>query len=181
MSESLTPPRFPGRTTGKRVRARAALLATCLALAVLAVACGRASENDINSALHITPSPTPNAQQLANREATAQALATQQAAVAAGTPASESLQAEQILANGNVTLGQTQFILNCQACHGAGSPGGALNGPNNADLSPANFIAVVRDGKGHPTPPGPFSTTRLPNSSLANLYAWLISVSGQGG
>lgn len=167
------------RTRASRVRARAALLACFLVLSVVAVACGRASEDDINSALGITPSATANAEQLAAAQSTQAALATQQAAVAAGTPASADAQAASVLANGNVALGQTQFILNCQACHGTNAPAGALNGPNNADLSPANFIAVVRDGTGHPQPPGPFTAQRLTNSSLANLYAWLISVSGQ--
>ena len=167
------------RGTAERVRRRSALLAALLGLAVLAVACGRASEADINSALGITPTATANAEQIAAVTATAEVRATQLAAGAEGTPASADDAAAALLANGNLALGQTPFFQNCLSCHGPNAPAGQLNGPNDADLSPGNFVALIRQGTGHPTPPGPFPVSRVSDAQLRNLYAWLVSVSGQ--
>lgn len=179
---SSSSPRLSGhgnRSAAGRIRRRSSLIVCLLSLAVLAVACGRASEDDINSALGITPTATRNAEQIAGATTTAQAQETQVAANAAGTPASADDAAAQLLANGNVALGQTVFFQNCLSCHGPNAPAGVLNGPNDADLSAGSFAALIRDGTGHPAPPGPFPTQRISDDQLRNLYAWLVSVSGQ--
>ncbi|HEV2529118.1 MAG TPA: cytochrome c [Thermomicrobiales bacterium] len=166
--------------TRRPLRSRAALLSCLLAVAMLAVACGRASEDDINSALGITPTPTRNAEQIAQATTAAADQATREAAAAAGTPASGEDAALAALSGGNVALGNTAFIQSCLSCHGPNAPAGALNGPNDADLSPESFLALVREGTGHPVPPGAIPESRLSDAALRNLYAWLLSVSGQG-
>lgn len=173
------PARSRSRSAADRLRRRSALIACLLMMAIVAVACGRASEDDINSALGITPTATQNADQIAAVTATVQARATQVAAGAAGTPASADEAAAELLANGNIALGQTPFFQNCLSCHGPNAPAGTLNGPNDANLSPASFVALIREGTGHPVPPGPFAVQRISDDQLRNLYAWLVSVSGQ--
>lgn len=180
MSSSSPRPSGHGyRSPARRLRRRSSLMVCLVSLAVFAVACGRASEDDVNSALGITPTATRNAEQIAGATTTAQAQATRIAAGAAGTPASADDAAAQLLANGNVALGQTVFFQNCLSCHGPNAPAGALNVPNDSDLSGGSFVALIRDGTGHPAPPGPFATQRISDDQLRNLYAWLVSVSGQ--
>ena len=162
------------------LRSRAALLSCLLAVAMLAVACGRATEDDINSALGITPSPTPNEEQIAQATTAAAVAATRRAAAAAGTPGTGEEAALEALSGGNVALGNTAFLQNCLSCHGPNAPAGTLNGPNDADLSPETFLALIREGEGHPVPPGAIPESRLSDAALRNLYAWLLSVSGQG-
>ena len=178
-SNSPRPSVHGSRSRSDRLRRRVGLVACLLSLALLAVACGRASEDDINSALGITPTATQNADQIAAATTTAAARATQIAAGVAGTPASADDAAAQLLANGNVALGQTVFFQNCLSCHGPNAPAGTLNGPNDSDLSAGSFVALIREGTGHPAPPGPFPTQRISDDQLRNLYAWLVSVSGQ--
>ena len=168
-------PRRPGRGAARR----GALLLALLLVAATAVACGRASEDEINAALGITPTATPNAGQLVAATSTAASRATDVAAAAAGTAVSGDAVAELLLADGNVALGQTPFFQNCLTCHGAGGVGGQLNGANSADLGAGDFVALIRDGTGHPVPPGPFAVNRISDDQLRNLYAWLLSVSGQ--
>lgn len=167
------------RSSSQRLRRRAGLIVCLLSLTVLAAACGRASEDDINSALGITPTATQSAEQIAAVTATAEARASQSAAGGAATPATADEAAAALLASGNVALGQTVFFQNCLSCHGPNAPAGVLNGPNDADLSAGSFLALIRDGTGHPTPPGPFIAQRISDDQLRNLYAWLVSVSGQ--
>src|SRR5688500_7698663 len=56
----------------KRVRTRLSFLAMCAVIGVVAVACGRASQDDINSALQITVTATMSEQEIA--QGTEQAL-----------------------------------------------------------------------------------------------------------
>lgn len=166
-------------TSPSRAARRGGLLLCLLLVAITAVACGRASEDEINSALGITPTVTPNAEQIAAATSTTAAQQTAVAGAAAGTPESGDAAAALLLANGNVSLGQTPFFQNCLTCHGAGGSGGQLNAANDADLAAASFVALIREGDGHPVPPGPFAVNRISDQQLRDLYAWLVSVSGQ--
>ena len=66
------------------MRTRARFFFMAVIISVAAVACGRASQNDINSALHITPSPTLSAAEIVTSTAAAvEKEATRQAAIAA--------------------------------------------------------------------------------------------------
>lgn len=176
---SQTPSRPVLRSRAAIARRRMSLLLCLLSLAVVAVACGRASEDDINSALGITPTATRNADQIAAATTAANDQATQIALGDSATPPTGDEAAAQLLANGNVVLGQTVFFQNCLSCHGPNAPAGTLNGPNDADLSPGVFVAMIREGTGHPVPPGPFPAQRVSDDQLRNLHAWLVSVSGQ--
>lgn len=157
--------------------ARASLLAVSLVLVLVAVACGRASEDDINAALGITPSPTLNTEQVAAATGTAVALATSRAELAAspGTGGGGG-DAAMFLAGGDVTRGQVVFLQNCQSCHGGAPTAPNLMQPNpDVDLSPERFLAVVRNGEGHQPRPGPMGAQRISDESLRNLYAFILS------
>jgi mono/diheme cytochrome c family protein len=150
-------------------------LAVSLVVILVAVACGRATEEDINAALGITPSPTLNAEEVAAATGTAAALATSRAQIAA-SPAGTGGDAAVLLAGGDITRGQVVFLQNCQSCHGGAPTAPNLMQPNpDVDLSPEHFLAVVRNGEGHEPRPGPFGPQRISDESLRNLYAFILS------
>ncbi|MGH2532992.1 MAG: c-type cytochrome [Thermomicrobiales bacterium] len=161
------------------MRKRATLLATILGIAVIAIACGRASEADINQALGITPTPTQSAEDLATATARAAAAATQQAAaLAAGSPAA--------VAQGDITQGSNFYRITCAQCHRADGSG---RGPALAvadspilGYSVEQFDAFLR---GDPSPGGvvhsrpPYTTAELSDERIADIYAYLQSEAGQ--
>jgi mono/diheme cytochrome c family protein len=165
--------RMTGHRQGvKLMRNRGALLLTILAVALVAAACGRATEEQINQALGITPTPTPSQDDLAT--ATAQAEATEAARQAALASPSG---AEAAVALGDVVRGRSQFTTNCMGCHGPGGRGPALleaGGPG-VDITLDQMMSVVRDGTGHPTPPGPYPQSRVADSAIRDITAYILS------
>jgi mono/diheme cytochrome c family protein len=151
---------------------RGAVLLMIVVIALGVTACGRATEEQINQALGITPTPTPSQADLATSTAAAQA--TEEARLAAQASPSGAA----TVAVGDVTRGRTQFQTNCMGCHGPFSqigpkllePGGV-----GVDLTLERLQAVVREGEGHPVPPGPYPQSRVADSAIRDLYAYIQS------
>lgn len=157
------------------MRRRATLLVTTIGVALLAVACGRATQRQIDQALGITPTATLSPGQLAT--STAQALAEASArAVAAGAGSSPGAVAA---VTGNVTQGRSSFQFNCQQCHRPNSPTNApiLSGPQSPvlNLSDAQIYDLIRHGTRH-IPPGPIPDFQLNDQRIADIIAYLRSI-----
>ena len=160
---------------------RGSWLVAVIALATLAVACGRATEDDINSALGITPTPTMSADQAATATAEAEANAAQAAAMAGGaSPADAAMDDTNLAALGNVMLGRTGFAVQCQRCHSPAGTGvaDALSGENNpaAALSDVELYNLIADGTNHGADvggPGPLAT--LTDKQIYDLIAFVRS------
>lgn len=154
---------------------RGVLLLTAMVVAVAMVACGRADEMDINQALGITPTPTPSAEEIATREASA--TATAEARSAAATSAGEGNSAEAL---GDVSRGSMQFTTQCTGCHRPGGNGPDILAPGSAgsDATFATLLPLIREGDGHPVPPGPYSTTELSENAIRDIAAFIESRAG---
>jgi mono/diheme cytochrome c family protein len=145
------------------MRTRGSFLIMTLAIALVAVACGRASQKDIDSALGITPTATLSAAEIATGTSQAIADATKQAqALAALSSPGSGGSPVSLAAAGDVVQGRTQFMIRCQQCHqpaGTGT-GPALTGPNNpaVAMTDEQLEALIRTGVNHSTPPGAFTT-----------------------
>ena len=141
------------------MRTRLTFLVATLGIALIAVACGRASRADIDSALGITPTATLSAEQIATGTASA-ALAQSSGAV-----------------TGDVMQGRTQYQLRCLNGHRPNNVVNApvLSGPDNpaVALSDEQLITLVRTGQGHSTPPGPLSEVTISESQLINIIAFI--------
>lgn len=155
------------------MRARALLLVMTIGIAIVAVACGRASESDINSALGITPSPTQSAAEIGTSTAAAAAAQTA-AAAAAASPGAVAL--------GDITQGETQFNIFCAQCH---KPDGSGRGPALAGAeSPAKGMTdeqltdLIRNGTNH-DPPGAYKTTEISDKQITNINTYIHSVAGK--
>ena len=159
------------------MRRRLSFLISTLAVAVIAVACGRASRSDINSALGITPSPTLSVAQVATgTAAAAEAQQTRTAAQAAidnpgsGSPVS-------LAAAGDVVQGGTQFQLRCARCHSPNGNGSApaLAGAGNpaTTYTDQELQQLVRTGEGHAQPPGPLTSVTISDRQLINIIAFI--------
>lgn len=140
-------------------------------------ACGRASDEQINQLLGITPTPTPSAEQLA--EATAQASATVAARAAAlASPASGGAAA----ALGDVVAGRRLFTTWCAGCHGPGGSGPAIleAGSPGASVTTDTLLPLVREAEGHPSPPGTYPTTQISDRQVSDLVAYIRDEAGGG-
>ena len=149
---------------------RTTFLVTLIAVAAGVAGCGRASQAEIDQALSITPTATPSQEQVAaSTAAAASALATQTAA--ASNPAG------QVAALGDVTRGSRQFTVQCAGCHRPGGPGGDILAPGGpgADVAPDALLTMLRQGTGHPVPPGPYSPSQLSDSAIHDLAAFIRS------
>jgi mono/diheme cytochrome c family protein len=156
------------------MRKRGSILAvTFLSVLIVVVACGRASEDDINNALGIKPTATLSDEQIA--QATKSANEAASAIAEGGTPAPESGIAA-ILQLGDLTLGQQQFQFQCTACHQVSGQGRgpALTGPDSpvADMSDEQLYDLVRNGTGH-TGQQPISTVRVSDRQLASIILYI--------
>lgn len=145
------------------------LALTLLSVLIVLVACGRASEDDINKALGIEPTATLSDQQIAQATEAAEAAAS--AIAAGGTPAVASG-----LPVGDVRLGQQQFQFQCMQCHqpsGAG-PGGALTTADSpaVALTDQEIFDIVRTGEGHGTQQA-VSEVRVSDTQLASIIAYI--------
>ena len=158
----------------RRSRGRAALLVGVMAVVLSVAACGRATEQEINQALGITPTPTRSAEQIAEATGRAEAAAaTREAQLAAGSPESGGL----ALA-GDAVRGQTQFSLWCMQCHGpAGTAPDVLEaGSAAAAMSSEDLIAFLREGTNHG--PGPIPNFRVSDQSIADIHAYIEAQAG---
>jgi mono/diheme cytochrome c family protein len=153
------------------MRKRGSVLAlTFLSVLIVVVACGRASEKDINNALGIKPTATLSDEQMA--QAAEVVVAAASAIAAGGTPE---------LVNGgvpvgDVRLGQQQFQFQCLQCHqasGAG-PGGAITVPDSpvVAMTDREIFDLVRTGEGHAEVAG-ISAVRLSDNQLAGIIAYI--------
>ena len=157
------------------MRKRGSILAvTFLSVLIVVVACGRASEEDINNALGIKPTATLSDQQIA--QATEAANAAASAIAAGGTPAAAESGIAAILQLGDITLGQQQFQFQCTACHQASGQGTgpALTGPDSpiTDMTDEQLYDLVRNGTGH-TGQQPVSTVRVSDRQLASIILYI--------
>lgn len=158
------------------MRNRLSFLVVTLGLAAAAVACGRASDDDILSALGITPTATLSVDQIAT--GTSAAVTSQETRTAAMTNLESGSGSPVSLADtGDVAQGTIQFQLRCLNCHkpaGAGS-GPALAGPENpaASFSDQAIFDLVRTGDGHAKPPGPLTAVTISDRQLINIIAFI--------
>jgi mono/diheme cytochrome c family protein len=155
--------------TGKR----AALLLTVVSLALVLVACGRATEADILAAVGITPTATQSAEQIATSTAAAAAQQTA-AAGAASSPAVD------VAALGDVNRGRNTFNTWCLNCH---QPGGSGTGPDllapggpGASITLESLTVLIREAPEH-NPPGPYDSTFISDRSIGDLAAYILSES----
>lgn len=154
------------------MRRRAAILITVISLAFGLAACGRASEEQINQLLGITPTPTPSAEELAAKTAEAVKLATESAQDATSGGGSS------LLAMGDLTLGKQTFQFQCAGCHGPGGMGPDFTKPGSAaDVTPEKLRTLIRTGEGH-TPPGAYKETEVSDIQINNIGAYIGSISG---
>lgn len=149
---------------------RLGLMTTVVTVALTLAACGRATEEQINQALGITPTATMSAEQVA--ESTAAANATSAAKELA-------LASPGAAAAGDVTAGKRQFNTWCIGCHGPGGAGPDILSPGSpgSSVDPATLLAMIREGEGH-TPPGPYKPTELSDKQVTDLAAYLQSAPG---
>ena len=160
-------PEYPERTTA--LLKRLGLMTTVVAIALTVAACGRATEEQINQALGITPTPTMSAEQIA--ESTAAASATSAAReLALSSPGAVA---------GDVTAGKRQFDTWCIGCHGPGGMGPDVRSPGSpgADVDPDTLLAMIREGENH-TPPGPYKSTELSDKQIIDIAAYLHTAPG---
>ncbi|HEX5992021.1 MAG TPA: cytochrome c [Thermomicrobiales bacterium] len=157
------------------VHRRFVLLVSLISVALGAAACGRATEDQINQALGITPTATQSAEQVA--AATEAASAT----VAARQLAATSPEAGAL---GDVTQGSRQFQTWCSGCHGPGGQGPDIRSPGSPGetVTAESLLALVREGVGHPEPPNPpgvYRTTEISDKQVADLAAYLRDQSAE--
>jgi mono/diheme cytochrome c family protein len=152
------------------VRRRLSLLVTVVSLALFTAACGRATEEQINQLLGITPTPTMSAADIASATEAAQATADVRA-TEASAPGGAAL--------GDVTAGARQFETWCAGCHGPGGQGPDIRaaGSAGAAVTAESLLPLVREGEGH-TPPGPYRNTEITDSQVADIAAYLRSEAG---
>lgn len=150
------------------MRHRLSIILMALAVLAFAVACGRASQEEIDAALGIVPTPTLSAEGEATATANALAAAS---AEAGGSPA-----AGPAVAVGDVMKGRQQFQFQCQQCH---LPNGSGKGPALAgstspvvNMSAAQLSDLIRNGTGHPGVQG-IPEARINDGQLADLIAFL--------
>lgn len=148
------------------VRRRISLLMTIGSIALLAAACGRATEQEINQALGITPTATLSAEAIAS--ATEEASATAAARlVAASSPGAVAL--------GDITQGARQFQTWCSGCHGGGGSGPDILSPGSpgATVSGESLLPLIREAEGHASPPGPYLVTEITDKQVVDIAAYL--------
>lgn len=152
---------------------RLGLMTTVVAIALTVTACGRATEDQINQALGITPTATMSAEQIT--ESTAAASATS----AARELALASPGAAGGMAAGDVTAGKRQFNTWCIGCHGPGGIGPDILSPGSpgSTVDPATLLVMIREGEGH-TPPGAYKTTELSDKQVTDIGSYLQSSPG---
>lgn len=160
------------------MRTRLLFLLATIGVAVFAVACGRASQQEIDSALGITPTATLSAEQVAT--GTAAAVVAEQTRTAAFNALSSPGAGGgdvSLAAAGDVAQGKLQYQLRCLNCH---RPNNAVNGPVLAGpdnpavaLTDQQIVDLVRTGEGHASPPGPLTEVTISERQLINILAFV--------
>ncbi len=145
------------------------LLGTVVIAALVLAACGRATEDQINQALGITPTPTPSEADIA--AATEAAIATEEAKQLA--MASPGAGGGVFL--GDAVKGKLTFTMWCANCHGPGGNGGNILEPGSAGASiePTTFIDMVRNGTNHA--PGPYQAFQVSDAAVQDLGAYILA------
>lgn len=143
---------------------------TTIAIALVAAGCGRATQQQIDQALGITPTATLSAEQIAAETAAASATSAARE-LAMSSPGAVAL--------GDVAQGERQFGTWCIGCHSAGGAGPDILSPGSAGASVTaeQLQALVRDGEGH-TPPGPYKATEITDKQIKDLAAYILSSAG---
>jgi mono/diheme cytochrome c family protein len=159
----------------KAVHRRLALLVAVITVALGAAACGRATEDEINQALGITPTATQSAEQVASATEAASATTAAQL-LAVSSPGAA--------AQGDVRQGSRQFQTWCSGCHGPGGVGPDIRSPGSpgATVTAESLLALVREGVGHPEPPDPpgvYRTTEISDKQVADIAAYLNEESAE--
>jgi len=157
------------------VHQRFVLLVSLITIALGAAACGRATEDQINQALGITPTATQSAEQIAAATEAASATAAARQ-LAASSPGAGVL--------GDVTQGSRQFQTWCSGCHGPGGQGPDIRSPGSPGetVTAESLLALVREAVGHPEPPDPpgvYTTTEITDKQVADLAAYLRDQSAE--
>jgi mono/diheme cytochrome c family protein len=157
------------------VHRRFVLLVSLITVALGAAACGRATEDQINQALGITPTATQSAEQIAAATEAASATAAARR-LAASSPGAAGAAGAAVL--GDVTQGSRQFQTWCSGCHGPGGQGPDIRSPGSPgeSVTAESLLALVREGVGHPAPPDPpgvYRTTEITDKQVADLAAYL--------
>lgn len=150
---------------------RLTFMTTVISIALIVAACGRATEEQINQALGITPTATHSAEQIAS--ATAAASATSAAhLLAASSPGAVAL--------GDVVQGERQFQTWCAGCHSAGGNGPDILSPGSpgASVTTDMLLPLVREAVGHSTPPGPYKTTEISDKQITDVAAYIRKAAG---
>lgn len=151
------------------MRRRLTLLVSVISIALFGAACGRATEDQINQALGITPTATMSAADIAS--ATAAVTSTHEARLlAASSPSAASV--------GDVTAGKRQFDTWCIGCHGPGGSGPDIlsSGSPGSSVTLDSMTTLIREGTGHT--PGAYRDTELSDKQIADLTAYLQSAPG---
>lgn len=149
-----------------QVRRRASALFAIVAAVIVLMACGRATDEQIDQALGITPTatidPTVSAEETAAAEAAAASPGTAEGG-AAPAPA------------GNPTLGKSKYSFSCAVCHRVGGGGSApdllASGEAGGAITYDELTSVIREGANHP--PGPYETFEVTDADIANILAYL--------
>ena len=145
---------------------RFVLLVALISVALGAAACGRATEDQINQALGITPTATQSAEQIASATEAASATAAARLRAASSPGAA---------AQGDVVQGRRQFQTQCSGCHRPGGAGPDILSPGSpgATVSAETLLPLVREAVGHPDPPGPYPKTLVTDKQVADIAAYL--------
>ena len=146
------------------MRRRMTLLATFVAIALVGAACGRATEDEINQVLGITPTATLSPELIA--AATEAAIATEEAR-------EEALSSPNAAALGDVAQGSRQFQTWCAGCHVPGGQGPDIRSPGSvgASITAESLLPLIREGEAHP--PGPYPPSMITNVQVADIAAYI--------
>ena len=149
---------------------RLTLLVTTIAIALIAVGCGRATQVQIDQALGITPTATLSAEQIAAETA---------AASATSAAREQAVSSPGAVALGDVEQGERQFGTWCAGCHSAGGAGPDIlsAGSPGASVTAEMLQPLVRDGEGH-TPPGPYKPTEITDKQIIDVAAYIRTSAG---
>jgi len=141
-------------------------------VALVAAACGRASPEEIDQALGITPTATASAEEIT---AATSAAAAQAAAAAAAASSPGASPGAAVAAEGDVRRGSSVFQRTCSACHRPGGQGGDIlaSGGSGADVTADNLLPVIRQGTNHPR--GPYAATQISDVAVNDLAAFIRS------
>jgi mono/diheme cytochrome c family protein len=159
------------------MRTRATLLVSVIGVALVVAACGRASEDEINRALGITPSPTRSAADLATATASAVAGAATRTAAALVASSPGASGSPGAVAAGDIAAGTRQFTTWCAECHRPGGRGPDILAPGSAaaGITVEEIMPLLREGTGgHPS----YRTFELSNKAIADLVAYIQSKAG---